>query len=308
MEITSVITGLILFWPASLLLFLIGFGIVAFAVVIVSSAAVLFGIFLYGIYSILRDLGLLDAVFQKIGNITEYASSHIRTNIQKSFVVKNLSSWKESPALFICHPHGLYGLTWFLHFSSSLTSWPLQQKPVLAVHSVFFKIPILRELFVHHKCIEAKESQIKSVLREGKSVALLLGGIEELLMTQSGSLKLVLEKRNGFVRIAQEMKVPLIPLVSPNENDLFTLFESEWTKWLQEFVYKHFHLALPIPSWQSLKGWMSLTTGGFPNPVFTYILEPVFADGNTLEEVKSAYKKRLEDFSMDYKIPIQVVK
>jgi hypothetical protein len=309
MEVTSLVAGLLLFWPASLLLFLIGFGMVAFAVVLVSSAVILFGIFLYGIYSILRDLGLLDAVFQKLGNLTNYIGSHIGRNIQNSFVVKDLSSWDEkSPALFICHPHGLYGLTWFLHFSTSLTAWPFQRRPVLAVHSVFFKIPLLRELFLYHNCIEAKETEIKKALGEGKSVALLVGGVEELLLTQTGSLKLVLDKRNGFVRIAQEMKVPLIPVVSPNENDLFTLLETPWTQWIQESLYKQFHLSLPIPSWSSLKGWMSLTRDAFAKPILTYVLEPVVSDGSSFEELKSAYKQRLLDFSTQSKIPIQVAK
>lgn len=308
MEWPSVLAGLLLFWPGCLLLFLLGFGVIVFAVIMVSSAATLLGIFLYGAYCLLRDLGLLDSLFAKIGNLTKFLSQHIHNSVRDSFTFQNPSKTKlQEPALYICHPHGLYGLTWFMHFSSELTSWPAR-RPVLAVHSIFFQIPILRELFLHHNCIEATEEQIRKTLEKGQSVALLVGGIEELLLTQSGSLKLVIKKREGFVRIARDTKVPLIPLVSPNENDLFSLVDGSWIQWIQERLYKHFHLALPIPSFQNLRSWMNLTLQPFSKPVVTHILQPITSDGKSLEDIKSEYLQRLADFSKESGIVIEVVR
>ena len=311
MEWSSVLAGLLLFWPAVLFLFLLGFGFVVFALILVSSTAVLIGIFFYGVYCILRDIGFLDSVFAKIGNTTQYLSKHIQTNVQASFLFiqneKQLVSVHAS-ALYICHPHGLYGLTWFIHFASQLSEWPYHQRPVLAVHSVFFQIPILRELFIHHNCIEATEEQIQTALKKGQSVALLVGGVEELLLTQAGSLQLVIKKREGFVRIAKEMNVPLIPLVSPNENDLFTLMSGGWIQWIQEILYKQFHLALPIPSLQNLRSWLQLTVQPFSKPVVTYVLEPVHPDGKSLKDIKSEYMQRLQDFSKESGIRIEFLK
>ncbi len=305
MDLNSVLAGFLLFWPLCLLMFGIGFAIVAFAVVLVCGAATLFGIFLYGLYSLLRDLGLLSVVFQKLGNLKTYISERIQEHVRKSFQFSQLGSLDEKPKLFVCHPHGLYGLTWFIHFSAGLSDWPLKKRPVLAVHSFFFKIPLLRELFQHHNCIEATEAEIKRCLQEGTSVALLVGGIEELLLTQSGSLNLVLKKREGFLRIARDMKVPLVPLVSPAENDLFELLDLPWIGSLSQFLYKHFHLAFPIPSFQSLRNWMRLTVNPFSKPVLTYILEPVGPDASSLEEHKSVYINQLQTFSKEFQIPIQ---
>lgn len=301
------VAGLLLFWPAVLVLFLMGFSFVVFALVLVSSTATLLGIFFYGVYCILRDMGLLDTLFAKLGNLTNYFGSHIQLNVKKSFVFESQASIPNRAALYVCHPHGLYGLTWFIHFASQLSEWPGSTRPVLAVHSIFFQIPILRELFVSHNCIEASEKEIQKSLEKGQSVALLVGGIEELLLTQANSLKLVLKKREGFVRIAKEMNVPLIPLVSPNENNLFTLVEHSWIHWFQTAIYKHLHLAIPLPSLSNLRSWINLSVQPFSKPVTTFILKPVLPDGKPLKDIKSEYIQRLTDFSRKSGILIELV-
>ena len=306
MDITSLLAGLLLFWPACIVLFFIGFCCIVFALVLVGSTATLFGIFLYGVYSILKDLGMLDTVFPKIGKLTNYLSDHVKSNVEKSFLFEKVGSEPKKPALYICHPHGIYGLTWFIHFASALSKWPYQQRPVLAVHSIFFQIPILRELFVSHNCIEAKEEEIKRHLEEGKSVALLIGGIEELLLTQKDRMNLVIKKRSGFVRIAKESGCPLIPLVSPNENNLFTLLDNSLWKWIQDLLHSYLHIAVPLPSFENLWSWMSLSYKPLPNPLTTYILDPVHPDSKSLEEIKSAYIKQLYTFSKQFDIPIDL--
>jgi hypothetical protein len=298
MEWSSVIAGLVLFWPACILLFLLGFCCIVFALVLVGSTALLVGVFLYGVYSILRDLGLLNTVFARLGKLTNYLSDHVKDNVKQSFVFENYGKVHEKgPALFVCHPHGLYGLTWFIHFATCLSEWPFEKRPVLAVHSIFFQIPILRELFVQHGCIEAKESEIKRCLQEGTSVALLVGGIEELLLTQSETLKLVLNKREGFVRIAKEVGCPLIPLVSPNENNLFTMLDNPVWNTFQSFVHKTFKIVIPLPSFQNLSSWIMLAYKPFSKPLPTYILKPVYPDTKSHQDIKSEYSQRLKTFS-----------
>lgn len=308
MEWSSVLAGLLLFWPAVLLLFLLGFGFVVFALVLVCSTATLIGIFLYGAYCLLRDIGLLDSLFAKLGNLTKYLSNHIQQNVQQSFVFEQHAPVPVKNALFICHPHGLYGITWFMHFASQMSAWPGTHRPVLAVHSVFFQIPILRELFITHNCIEATEGAIRKALLKGDSVALLVGGIEELLLTQADSLRLVLKKREGFVRIAKDMNIRLIPLVSPNENSLFSLLENSWIQWFQTFLYKQFHLAVPLPSLQNLRSWINLSVQPFSKPVVTYVLDSIVPDGKSLQDIKSEYIQRLQDFSKETGIQIELVR
>jgi hypothetical protein len=299
------LTGLLLFWPAVLLLFFVGFCCIVFAVVLVGSSITVFFIFLYGLYCILRDLGLLDFIIQRIGKISNIVSSHVRENVEQSFVFEDLrSSVPKEPALFVCHPHGLYGITWFMHFASCLSLFPGDNRPVLAVHSIFFQLPILRELFQSHRCIEAKESEIKKVLKEGTSVALLVGGIEELLYTEDEVINLVLKKREGYARIAKEMKIPLVPLISPSENKLFPATKNSVWKWIERTLYERWRIAILLPSLTSLFSWLQIAYKPFSKALVTYILEPVKPDGMSIQDIQSAYIKRIETFSVNYKIPI----
>jgi len=305
---SSVFAGLILFWPAVLTLFFLGFCCVVFAIFLIGSTVLVFSIFLYGLYCILRDLGLLDVVFQKIGKASNYISEHVKTNVEESFIVESLLTKPlDKPALFLCHPHGLYGLTWFIHFAVSLSKWPLEQRPILAVHSVFFKLPIFKELFRSHQCIEAKESEIGKALKEGRSVALLVGGVEELQLTAPGPLQLILKKRSGYARISQEYQVPLVPVICPGENNLFPASQNPLWKWIQTLLYKNWRIALPSPSIASLWSWISIAYKPFQAPLLTYVLDPVHPDQKSIEDIKSEYQRALEQFSKAYSIPMEIV-
>lgn len=302
---SSVLAGLVLFWPAMMSLFLLGFLCIVLAVFFVGSTVLVVSIFLYGLYCILRDMGLLDPILQRIGVVTNLLSEHVKKNVEDSFVFETLTDPVKGPALYICHPHGLYGLTWFIHFATALSKWPFERRPVLAVHSVFFQLPLFRELFKLNSCIEASESEIIRCLQDGRSVALLVGGIEELHLTGEGPLQLILKKRKGYIRISQECKVPLVPLVSPQENTLFPSLRTPLWNWLQQQLYKRVGLALPLPSFSSLGTWMGIAYKPFAKRLVTFVLEPVNPDGKSFEEIQTEYIDRLQTFSIKRGVPIE---
>jgi hypothetical protein len=302
---SSAFAGLVLFWPAILSLVLLGFSCLVVAIFLIGSTVLVFGIFMYGLYCILRDLGLLDWVFDRIGTITHHISSHVQQNVEDSFVFKVHTKSIEGPALYVCHPHGLYGLTWFIHFAASLSKWPLAKRPVLAVHSVFFQLPLFRELFQRNHCVEAKESEIARCLREGTSVALLVGGIEELHCTQPGRLALILTKREGYARLSKECQVPLVPLLCPEENTLFPSTNLWIWKWIEDQLYQRFRIALPLPSFKHIQSWMGIAYKPFATQLVTHILDPVYPDTKSIDDIKSEYKDRLDQFSIQNKIPLE---
>lgn len=303
---SSILAGLVLFWPAVISLFLLGFLCLLIAIFFVGSTVLVASIFLYGLYCILRDLGLLEGLFQRIGTVANLVSDHVKKNVEDSFLFETEVNHIEGPALYICHPHGLYGLTWFIHFASALSKWPFETRPVLAVHSVFFQLPLFRELFKLNRCIEATEKEIEKSLKEGTSVALLVGGIEELHLTSSGPLRLILKKRKGYLRLSEACKVPLVPLVSPSENILFPVFESPVWNWIEKQLYDRFRIALPLPSWRNILSWVGIAYKPFAKRLVTYILDPVKPDGKSIVEIQSEYIGRLEQFSREKKIPIEL--
>ena len=293
------ITATFLFWPLLaflvILLLLIGF---LFAIFI--GGTVIIGAFsVYWLYIFLRDEGFITWAMNVIDKFRSKLTDHLRKNIEESFLIKG-SLQEKGPVLYTCHPHGLYGFSWYMHFSACLTNWPVQ-RPKLAVHSSFFRVPFVREIMYLNNCIQATEKEILETLEKGDSVALVLGGIEELYKTSGDGLHLVIKKRNGFLRIAEKAGVPLIPLITVGENELFPFLESEWLQGIQDFLYSWLHIAIPVPTWKSFKEWISIVDRPLSKPLKTYILKPL------LKPSKKDYIQRILDFSKSEDVRIHIV-
>jgi hypothetical protein len=78
-------------------------------------------------------------------------------------------------------------------------------------------------------------------------------------------------------------------------------------KWIQERLYSSFRIALPLPSIDSLWSLITIAYKPFSTPLQTYILNPVYPDEKSLEDIKSAYESTITQFSNEYSIPIQLV-
>jgi len=297
----DVVSVLVLFWPL-LAMFTTIFVVIGFVLAIFVGSTLLFiGVVLYGLYSFLRDEGLFIWLYEKISMVRLQLTDHLRDNIQKSFLIKgSVPLSLKTPVLYVCHPHGLYGFSWYIHFSACLSEWPTK-RPKLAVHSSLFRIPFVRELMYLNKCIQATESEILETLKGGDSVALVLGGIEELHKTSGDGIKLIIKKRNGFLRIAEKAGVPLVPLVTVGENELFPFLKSPMLDQLQQTLYSWFHIALPVPTWSSFKEWIKIVDRPLRTPLTTYILEPV------TDATKKNYIKRILDFAKSENVRIEII-
>ena len=300
----DLVSVLVLFWPLFAMSMTI-FVIIGFVLAIFVGSTLLFtGVVLYGLYSFLRDEGVFTWLYEKMSMLRIQLTDHLRENIQKSFLIKgSVPLSLKTPVLYVCHPHGLYGFSWYIHFSACLSEWPLlpQKRPKLAVHSSLFRIPFVRELMYFSNCIQATESEICETLKGGDSVALVLGGIEELHKTSGDGIKLIIKKRNGFLRIAEKAGVPLVPLITVGENELFPFLKSPMLDQLQQALYSWFHIALPVPTWTSFKEWIKIVDRPLRKPLTTYILEPV------THATKKNYIKRILDFAKSENVRIEII-
>ncbi len=227
----------------------------------------------YGAYAVLRDTGLLEQLIQKSKSIWRFLSNDVELNVRKTFVMRNLHLLPKRNALYICHPHGLFGYSWLLHFCYGIGEWPQEvPKPVLAIHSILFRIPFVRDVLEQCNCIEAKETTIQECLGKGKSVAIVTGGIEEMVYNGNKQVKLVLKKRKGYARIAKQCGAPIVPLFTRGENELFpTETFWLWSK-LRHLVRKWTGLEVPLPSWTSMKRWIQILHKPLETPIETYVV------------------------------------
>lgn len=78
--------------------------------------------------------------------------------------------------------------------------------------SILFRIPLLREVALWTGCVDARKSVAKQLLTSGHSLIVLPGGQEEQLRTVCGEERVYVRKRRGFVKLALQHNVPVVPV------------------------------------------------------------------------------------------------
>jgi hypothetical protein len=291
-------------WP---FLFVIGFLIFFvcfFATIFLGATGFIIGLFVYGIYAAFRDSGWMEKLYNSIQSWRHEKQEILRETVEISFPLNGCidSVPRNKPVLYVCHPHGLFGMTWFFHFSTGLTKWPSDlPRPRVAVHRILLMFPFVRELSKLYGAIEASEEEICKCLESGESVAILLGGVEEIYYSEKGKTKIVVEKRKGYARIAKKMDCPLVPLISVGESEIFSLVHGAWFDRFQQMIRSWFSIYLPVPTWKSLCSWFRLAWKPLETPVETWCLEPVFPKkGKGIEKLKEQYIQRLREFAVKH--------
>lgn len=255
----------------------------------------------YGLYAILRDQGILRWIGDHLRSRWHSTSSSVLHNLKESFVLESPDQIPSGPALYLCQPHGIAGYSWFVHFSYCLSEWPDKAKrPVLAIHSIFFKIPFAREILEASRCIEASESEIVRTLASGQSVALVVGGVEEMTYSGGPVTKLVLKKRKGYARIAKKAGVPIVPLYTEGEGDLFGVETHPLWMSFSDKLRSLTGVTFPLPSWTSMKSFAHIVRRPLTPPVKTFVVgvvethrkEEVQIQKQCLEMLTQFFKQR----------------
>ncbi|RLN86879.1 hypothetical protein BBJ28_00002141 [Nothophytophthora sp. Chile5] len=128
--------------------------------------------------------------------------------------------------LFCSHPHGLLSAHHGILMSGSSVpafseAVPYPTRRHLAA-TVCFRIPLYREYVLWSGCVDARRSIADKMLRSGKSLVILVGGITEQMLSQRGEHTIYAKKRKGHIRLALKHGVPIVPGYAFGETDLFT--------------------------------------------------------------------------------------
>ena len=124
------------------------------------------------------------------------------------------------PAILCCHPHGVLsaGVLSTLAFNSGEAELGRYRIATISLNVIF---PVWREFMLGLGMIDASPVSIIYCLQKGISVVVVVGGAVEALDAAPGTVALTLDKRRGFVRLALQTGVPLIPAFVFGENELF---------------------------------------------------------------------------------------
>jgi len=112
--------------------------------------------------------------------------------------------------------------------------------------NVLFKVPLIRELCLWLGCVDASRKTAETCLKQGLSLSVVPGGEREQLLAQRGPVEcLVLKKRQGFVRLALQHGVPLVPVYCFGEAQLYQ--QSQFLMGARSWVQRNIGLALVLP-------------------------------------------------------------
>lgn len=109
---------------------------------------------------------------------------------------------------------------------------------------VLFRLPFVREYALMMNARPATKENIDLILAAGKSIGLCPGGIHEQLATDPSCERLFFAPNLGFVRQAIKHGVPLMPIYTFGENQLFDI--PHWSRAISKRLYKRFGIGLPL--------------------------------------------------------------
>lgn len=133
----------------------------------------------------------------------------------------NATCIREGPALdpkgkylFAMYPHGVYGVC--RAFSGGVRLWRAIFPGISARWGSFgaaFKLPGIREFSLCAGCLDASKPVLETAIARGENISLLPGGIDEMNLTDGDSkeTKLVMTDRKGFVKLAIENGLDIVP-------------------------------------------------------------------------------------------------
>lgn len=100
--------------------------------------------------------------------------------------------------------------------------------------SILFFVPILREFLLLGGVRSATRKTLQKFLGDGITVGLNPGGNFEMTSTKHDQEQLFAQRGLGFVRIAMEAGVPIVPMYAFGENQLFTTYPLllRWRLWV----------------------------------------------------------------------------
>lgn len=212
----------------------------------------------------------------------------------------------EGKYLFAVFPHGVYGVCRI--FSGGVRLWRALYPGISARWGSFsaaFYLPGVREFsLMCGGCIDASRPVLERAIHRGENVMLLPGGIDEMNLTdwRSNDTKLVLLDRKGFVKLAIEHGMDIVPSFCFGEKYIHRTVQLP--RFVRAFL-RPFRLSGTL-----LKG-RGPTFMGFLDPPLGYVwgtpirvkaqkpVEPAYLDevhGQVVEAVKGIFERHKARF------------
>lgn len=168
---------------------------------------------------------------------------------------------RDTPRLFVFRPHGLHCVGACL-----IGSDPFMSHLRIACSSVLFWLPIVKEFVGWAGAFPCHGEDIRAMLKSKQSVVLYPGGLNEI---PGATYLQTYKRRTGFIKIAMELGVDIVPCWVDGENELYDVYHPFPT--LQHWCYRQFRYPWPLISW----GWRWVPFLPKSNPLTVIVGDPI---------------------------------
>jgi len=223
-------------------------------------------------------------------------------NIKVEF--KNKALLDKTPHYMLAlHPHGLTAQGRIINMTKQSSElYPYFKDTYQGIHSILFRIPILRELCLFLKCIPVNESFLKKMIGKGHNISLYPGGTRETYFTNNKMDKHVdyyyLHNRKGFIRVAIDCKIPVVPILFWNEQSSITYTQSSIIQQLHTIIKKYYGYTINLDILQScsidnLKKLWNMFYG--MESYYIYVGEPICFTDEGVDEAHAIYIEKIKE-------------
>ena len=176
--------------------------------------------------------------------------------------------------IYLFQPHGLFSIAHAFHVGSTMTEWPVKNIKG-TIHSLLTSFPILKDIVNYNNTfVPANYQDMKGVLENGKSLSVCLGGLNESKYTDIYKMIVNIKHRKGVFRMSLETGIPLVPVITYNENQVYQRIENPFILYIESIV----GLRINIPTIASVIQWFSIVKRPPSYTIPTYIGEPLDVD------------------------------
>jgi 2-acylglycerol O-acyltransferase 2 len=147
--------------------------------------------------------------------------------------------------IFGYHPHGIISHGGFAAFATEALGFsqlfPGITNTLLTLDSNF-RIPLYREYALRMGLASVSRESCENLLSKGgrngegmgRAITIVVGGARESLDAIPYTLRLVVKRRKGFVKLAIRQGADLVPVLAFGENDIYDQFDSAAHPWIHK--------------------------------------------------------------------------
>jgi hypothetical protein len=213
----------------------------------------------------------LQAITRTCRSLFSETIGKIEDNIRKTFQIKVLYPIPER-SIRIWNPHAISAVAVGIHNGFRITDDALTPSKIVTHHAVQYS-PIFSDLLRQIHCIFSHFHEIKDALKTD-SITIVLGGVDEMRRLKEKEIQLVIKKRKGIFKIALETGIPIVPVITYGEIELFPESDDDFLLYINGLLYENFRIRIPFPSVKSVMNWATLMAKPL-EPILTYTGKPI---------------------------------